>query len=72
VVAVMTGAVDTDMSRDFQGPKSSPAEVAEAVVAGLQRGDEEVYLGEMPTWINPGLAKDAKAVEREFAKYLPA
>jgi NAD(P)-dependent dehydrogenase (short-subunit alcohol dehydrogenase family) len=25
VVAVMTGALDTDMSRDFQGPKSSPA-----------------------------------------------
>jgi NAD(P)-dependent dehydrogenase (short-subunit alcohol dehydrogenase family) len=72
VMAVMTGAVDTDMSRDFQGPKSSPAEVAAAVIAGLQRGEEEVYLGDMPAWINPGLAKDAKAIEREFAKYLPA
>ena len=71
VVAVMTGAIDTDMSRDFQGPKSSPADVARAVVAGLQRGDEEVYLGDMPAWINPALAQDPKAIERELAKFLP-
>ena len=71
VVAVMTGAVDTDMSRDFQGPKSSPAEVAQAVLAGLQRGDEEVYVGDMPGWINGALMQDPKGIERELAKYLP-
>ena len=71
VVAVMTGAVDTDMSRDFQGPKSSPAEVAQAVLAALARGDEEVYVGDMPGWINAALAQDPKGIERELAKYLP-
>ena len=71
VVAVMTGAVDTDMSRDFQGPKSSAAEVAQAVLAGLQHGDEEVYVGDMPGWINGALMQDPKAIERELAKYLP-
>jgi NAD(P)-dependent dehydrogenase (short-subunit alcohol dehydrogenase family) len=71
VVAVMTGALDTDMSRDFQGPKSSPAEVAQAVVAALKNGEEEVYLGEMPAWINPALAQDPKGIERELAKFLP-
>ena len=71
VLAVMTGAVDTDMSRGFQGPKSSTAEVAAAVLAGLQRGDEEVYVGEMPGWINAALAQDPKGIERELAKYLP-
>jgi NAD(P)-dependent dehydrogenase (short-subunit alcohol dehydrogenase family) len=71
VVAVMTGAVDTDMSRDFQGPKSSAAEVAQAVLAGLQRGDEEVYVGDMPGWINGALMQDPKGIERELAKYLP-
>ena len=71
VVGVMTGAVDTDMSRDFQGPKSSPAEVAQAVLAALARGDEEVYVGDMPGWINAALAQDPKGIERELAKYLP-
>lgn len=71
VVAVMTGAVDTDMSRDFQGPKSSPAEVAQAVLAALQNGNEEVYVGDMPGWINGALMQDPKGIERELAKYLP-
>jgi short-subunit dehydrogenase len=71
VLAVMTGAVDTDMSRDFQGPKSAPAEVAQAVLAALANGDEEVYVGEMPAWINGALLQDGKGLERELAKYLP-
>jgi peptide/nickel transport system ATP-binding protein len=71
VVAVMTGAVDTDMSRDFQGPKSSTGEVAQAVLAALAQGDEEVYVGDMPAWINGALKQDPKSLEREFAKYLP-
>ena len=57
VLAVMTGAIDTEMERDFQGPKSSPVEVAQAVVAGLQRGDDEVYLGPMTEWVNPAMRR---------------
>ncbi len=71
VLAVMTGAIDTDMSRDFQGPKSAPAEVATAVLAALANGDEEVYVGEMPAWVNAAIVKDPKGLERELAKYLP-
>lgn len=71
VMAVMTGPVDTDMSRDFEGPKSSPVDVAKAVLAGLENGDEEVYVGDMPTWINAAMAQDPKSIERELAKYLP-
>ena len=72
VVAVMTGAVDTDMSRDFQGPKSSTIDVAQAVVAALKNRDEEVYVGDMAGWINSEMAQDPKNIERELAKYLPA
>ena len=71
VMAVMTGPVDTDMSRDFAGPKSSPADVAKAVLAALERHDEEVYVGDMPAWINAAMAEDPKSIERELAKYLP-
>jgi len=72
VMAVMTGPVDTDMSRDFAGPKSSTVEVAQAVLAGLAHGDEEVYVGDMPSWINAAMVQDPKGIERELAKYLPA
>ena len=71
VVALMTGAMDTDMERDFQGPKSAPAEVAAVLLAGLAAGDEEVYHGPMPEWINGAMKGDAKALEKELAKYLP-
>jgi peptide/nickel transport system ATP-binding protein len=71
VVALMTGAMDTDMERDFQGPKSAPAEVAALLLARIDEGDEEVYHGPMPEWINGALKDDAKALEKEFAKYLP-
>ena len=72
VVALMTGAMDTDMERDFQGPKSAPAEVAATLLAQIDQGSEEVYHGPMPEWINGALKEDAKALEKEFAKYLPA
>ncbi|MEJ8821717.1 SDR family oxidoreductase [Variovorax humicola] len=71
VMAVMPGAVDTEMSKDFKGPMSSPAEVAKAVLAGLERGDEDVYVGDFADWINGGMKDDPKAIERELAKYLP-
>ncbi|CAN5920930.1 SDR family oxidoreductase [soil metagenome] len=72
VMAVMTGPVDTDMSRDFQGPKSSAAEVAKQIIEGLGRGDEEVHHGDMAAWINSVIGTDPKGIERELAKYLPA
>ncbi len=72
VVALMTGALDTDMSRDFQGPKSAPADVARALLAGLEAGQEEVYFGPMCDWINSALQNDPKALEKEFAAFLPS
>jgi len=71
VMAVLPGAVDTDMARDFDGDKLAPAAVAAALVDGLRRGLDEVYPGEMAAGVAAGLATDPKAVEREFAQYLP-
>lgn len=71
VIAVMPGAVDTDMSRDFPPPKLQPGEVAEAALAALEQGLEEVYPGAMAQGIAQGLATDPKAVEKQFAAYLP-
>ncbi len=71
VQSVMTGAVDTDMAKGYDGPKNSPAEVAQAILAGLASGEEDIYVGDMTGWINGALASDPKALERELAKFLP-
>lgn len=71
VIAVMPGAVDTDMERDFDGPKEKPADVANAALQAVEDGAEEVYPGGMAQGVSQGLAADPKAVEKEFAAYLP-
>jgi len=71
VIAVMPGAVDTDMSRDFPPPKMPPADVVTAALDAVENGDEEIYPGDMASGVSQGLAADAKAVEKEFAGYLP-
>ena len=71
VVGVMPGAVDTDMARDFPGPKDDPADVARAALEAVEQGTEDVYPGGMAQGISAGLAKDPKAVEKDFANYLP-
>ena len=71
VVAVMPGAVDTDMSKDFPPPKMPASEVASALADGLEQGLEEIYPGEMASGMIQGLGADAKAVEKELAGYLP-
>jgi len=43
VLAVMTGPVDTDMTRDLDVPKASPASVAHAVLDGVEKDEEEIF-----------------------------
>ena len=71
VLAVMPGAVDTDMSRDFPPPKMPPSEVAEQTLDALEDGLEELYPGEMASDVAKNLEMDAKGVEKGFAQYLP-
>jgi NAD(P)-dependent dehydrogenase (short-subunit alcohol dehydrogenase family) len=43
VHAVLAGPVDTEMSRDLDVPKASPASVARAIFDGVESGDEEIF-----------------------------
>ena len=70
VLAVLPGAVDTDMSRGLDAPKMPAVSVADAVIDGLERGLEEIYPGDMAAGVAFGRVMDAKGVEREFAGYL--
>ena len=50
VLAVMPGAVDTDMSRDFLPPKMPPSEVASLTLDALEAGKEEILFWQYGKW----------------------
>jgi NAD(P)-dependent dehydrogenase (short-subunit alcohol dehydrogenase family) len=72
VHAVFIGPTDTDMSKDFDTAKASPASVAIGIFEGLERGDEDIFpdpaSGPMANGWNTGVAK---ILEREFAAFVP-
>ncbi|MFO1067479.1 MAG: SDR family oxidoreductase [Geminicoccaceae bacterium] len=71
VLAVMPGAVETRMTDGVPVPKIKPAEVAEAALAAVEAGEDEVYPGPMAQgWIGQHRA-DPKALEKELSAYLP-
>lgn len=67
VTAVMPWAVDTPISKPFPGSKTSPEEVAERTLTGIERGEEDIYLHEFSDEVNERLRTDPKALEHELA-----
>ena len=72
VVGVMPGAVDTRITAGQDIPKEKPADVAAAALDAVEAGTEDVYPGGMAQGVIQGLAADPKAVEKEFAGFLPS
>jgi NAD(P)-dependent dehydrogenase (short-subunit alcohol dehydrogenase family) len=73
VHGVLTGPVDTDMSRGLDVPKASPESVARAIFDGVENGEEEIF----PDPMSQSLAEAwrggaAKALERQNAALLEA
>ena len=73
VHAVLTGPVDTDMSRGLDIPKASPESVARAIFDGVEKGEEEIY----PDPMSESMAESwrsgaAKALERQNAALVQA
>ena len=73
VHAVMTGPVDTDMSRSLDIPKFSPESVARAIFDGVEKGEEDIF----PDPVSESMAESwrsgaAKALERQFAALVEA
>jgi NAD(P)-dependent dehydrogenase (short-subunit alcohol dehydrogenase family) len=67
VHAVFPGPVDTDMARAITLPKTSPADVAKAILDGIERGDEDIFPDPMAAQVGAEFAKSPKNVERMFA-----
>jgi NAD(P)-dependent dehydrogenase (short-subunit alcohol dehydrogenase family) len=68
VHAVLTGPVDTDMTRGFDIPKASPQAVARAIFDGVEKNEEDIF----PDPMSASMSGDwrggaAKALERQNA-----
>src|ERR1700730_298471 len=73
VHAVLTGPVDTDMSRGLDIPKASPASVARAIFDGVEKGEEDIFPDPMSASMAESWRSGAvKALERQYAALVTA
>jgi NAD(P)-dependent dehydrogenase (short-subunit alcohol dehydrogenase family) len=73
VHAVLTGLVDTDMTRDLDVPKATPTSVAAAILDGVDNQEEEIFPDPMSATLAPGWRDGAvKALERANGALLAA
>ena len=54
VHAALPGPIDTDMIRGWDIPKTSPSDVAAAILDGLARGREEIFPDQLSATVAPG------------------
>jgi NAD(P)-dependent dehydrogenase (short-subunit alcohol dehydrogenase family) len=69
VLAALPGVIDTDMVRDFKVPKTSAADTAKGLIAGIARGDEEIFPDPMAQQMGALWNKSHKEYERAFASF---
>ncbi len=70
VTGVHLGAADTDITRGYDGPKISPSEVAEAVLAGVEAGSTEVIVDDWSRLVKATLADDPATRDARLAAAL--
>ena len=69
VLAVLPGPIDTDMVKGLEIPKTSPEDVAEGVLAGIVRGEEEIFPDPQAQQLGALWNKSHKEYERTFASF---
>lgn len=67
VMGVFPGAVDTDMIKAIDMPKTPAADIARAIIDGVAADSEDVFPDQMSAALYEQWKKDHKAVERQFA-----
>lgn len=67
VHAALPGAIDTDMVRSFEMPKSSPELVARGILDGVEHDLDEIAPDPMSRELYAVWQRDAKALERRLA-----
>lgn len=72
VHGVYPGPVDTDMARDIPLDKTSAADVANAILDGVEKGIEDILPDPFAAQIGAAYFADPKALERQFASQATA
>jgi short-subunit dehydrogenase len=67
VHGVFPGPVDTDMAAALDIAKTSPVEVAQAILAGIEAGEEDIFPDVMAQQVYAAWKADHKAIEHQFA-----
>ncbi len=67
ILAALPGPIDTDMVKDLPIPKTNPVDVARAVLAGVERGEEEIFPDPMAQQMRTLWSRSPKEFERAFA-----
>lgn len=67
VHGVFAGAIDTDMVKDMTITKTRPSDVANAVIAGLEQGAEDIFPDAMSQGAFATWRRDPKELERQLA-----
>lgn len=70
VVGVYPGPVDTDMTKDFEIDKAAPTDVANAVLASLKNGDEDVFPDAFSQAMYQVFVHNPKQLEQQFGTML--
>jgi len=69
ILAVLAGPIDTDMVKALQMPKTSADDTAKGIVAGIERGEEEIFPDPMAQQMGALWNKSPKEYERAFASF---
>lgn len=64
VVAAHLSFTDTDMTSGFDAPKNTPAQVARAIVDGIERDDTEVLADDDTRYVKAALSGPVEALPR--------
>ena len=67
VHAVFPGPIDTEMAAAITLPKTSPQDAAQAILAGIAAGEEDIFPDPMSRQVYAGWKADHKAIEKQFA-----
>jgi len=67
VFSVFPGAVDTDMLKGVDMPKTAPAGVASEVLMGVETDQEDIFPDPMAKTLYAQWTTDHKAIEHQFA-----
>jgi NAD(P)-dependent dehydrogenase (short-subunit alcohol dehydrogenase family) len=68
VIGVYAGYIDTDMTAALATPKSSPADIAARVLAGIESGTEDLLADERSRSVHAELRKDDRPFDADMQK----